>query len=76
LDAYLWIKNIGESDGACDIASGARAWDFTKYNPWGLTGEGQNRFDPLWGMVDPAAGTWFPEQALRLAENANPPLTP
>lgn len=38
LDAYLWIKPPGESDGAC--------------------GGG------------PAAGTWWPERALELAENA------
>jgi endoglucanase len=76
LDAYLWIKTVGESDGSCDIAGGARAWDYDKYNPWGLTGEGQKHFDPLWGMVNPAAGAWFPEQALELAQLANPPLLP
>jgi endoglucanase len=74
LDAYLWIKTPGESDGSCDIAGGARAWDYTQHNPWGLTGEAQTHFDPLWGMVDPAAGAWFPEQALQLAQNATPPL--
>jgi endoglucanase len=74
LDAYLWIKTVGESDGACDIAGGARAWDYDKYNPWGLTADAQKHFDPLWGMIDPAAGTWFPEQALALALNAVPPL--
>jgi endoglucanase len=76
LDAYLWIKTVGESDGSCDIAGGARAWDYQRYNPWGLTGDAQRHFDPLWGMVDPAAGTWFPEQALGLALQAQPPLVP
>jgi endoglucanase len=75
-DAYLWIKPPGESDGSCDIAGGARAWDFTVYNPWLLTGDDQNYFDPLWGLVDPAAGDWFPVQALQLARRANPPLLP
>jgi endoglucanase len=74
LDAYLWVKIPGESDGSCDIAGGARAWDYTQYNPWALTGDAQNHFDPLWGMVDPAAGLWFPQQALQLAQNAVPPL--
>jgi endoglucanase len=74
LDAYMWIKPPGESDGSCDIAGGARAWDFAQYNPWSLTGDAQLHFDPLWGMVDPAAGLWFPEQALELAQNAVPPL--
>ena len=74
VDAYLWVKIPGESDGSCDIAGGARAWDYTQYNPWALTGDAQNHFDMLWGMVDPAAGLWFPEQALQLAQNAVPPL--
>jgi endoglucanase len=76
LDAYVWIKTVGESDGSCDIAGGARAWDYGKYNPWGIVGDGQKHFDPLWGMVNPAAGAWFPEQALELAQKANPPLLP
>ena len=76
LDAYLWIKTVGESDGSCDIAGGARAWDYDKYNPWGIAGDSQKHFDPLWGMVDPAAGTWFAGYALELAQNAEPPLLP
>ena len=74
LDAYLWVKVPGESDGSCDISGGARAWDYTAYNPWAVTGDAQNHFDPLWGMVDPAAGSWFDAQALQLAQNANPAL--
>jgi len=74
LDAYLWLKVPGESDGNCDSAGGARAWDFSAYNPWGLVGDAQNQFDPLWGMIDPVAGYWFAAQALQLAQNANPPL--
>lgn len=75
VNAYLWIKTPGGSDGSCDIAGGARAWDFAEYNPWGVSGtEAQSHFDPLWGRVDPAAGAWFPQQALQLAQNANPPL--
>jgi endoglucanase len=72
--AYLWIKVPGESDGSCDIAGGARAWDFTAYNPWSVSPDAQTHFDPLWGMVDPAAGAWFTQQALQLAQNATPPL--
>jgi endoglucanase len=30
--------------------------------------------DPEWDIVDPAAGAWFPEMALELVHNANPPL--
>ena len=75
VDAYLWIKVPGESDGSCDIAGGPRAWDYSSYNPWGIMGEAQKHFDPLWAMVDPAAGEWFPEHALQHARNAEPPLS-
>jgi endoglucanase len=30
--------------------------------------------DPEWGQVDPAAGQWFPEQAVDLIRHAVPPL--
>ena len=56
LDACLWIKIPGESDGTC--ARGAAA----------------GSVDPEWGLVDPVAGHWFPQQALQLAQLANPPL--
>lgn len=32
--------------------------------------------DPERGYPDPAAGAWFPQQALELERNANPPLLP
>jgi endoglucanase len=55
VDAYLWVKIPGESDGSC----------------YRWTGGPQ---DPVRHMVDPAAGQWFPEMALELVHNANPPL--
>jgi endoglucanase len=57
LDAYLWVKTPGQSDGQCTRGTG------------GTT-------DPEWGgIVDPAAGSWFPQQALELAQLAVPPLS-
>ena len=56
LDAYLWIKIPGESDGQC-----------TRWAPDG-------GIDPVRGYADPAAGQWFPQMALELVHNANPPL--
>jgi endoglucanase len=50
LDAYLWIKIPGESDGECTRGLG----------PAGET------VDPEWGRIDPGAGDWFPEMALDL----------
>lgn len=58
LDAYLWVKLPGESDGECTRGLGA-------------AGE---TVDPVWGLIDPPAGEWFPEMVLDLVQNANPPL--
>ncbi len=74
LDAYLWVKTPGQSDGQCDSAAGVRAWDYSLYTQpgWPTTAADQALFDPLWGLNDPAAGAWFPQQALQLAQLANP----
>lgn len=77
LDAYLWVKTPGQSDGQCDAAGGVRAWDYSAYSQpgWPTTQADQQLFDPLWGTFDPAAGAWFGQQALQLAHDANPSLT-
>jgi endoglucanase len=86
LDAYLWVKTPGQSDGQCDAAGGVRTWSDSEYTPsisgWpAVTSSTFQTFDPLWSLqtgtvfTDPAAGAWFPQQALQLAENANPALT-
>ena len=54
VDAYLWIKIPGESDGECTRGLG----------PAGTT------VDPEWSQIDPGAGDWFPDMALQLAVNA------
>ncbi|MEU9180049.1 glycoside hydrolase family 6 protein [Streptomyces sp. NPDC048550] len=56
VDAYLWIKTVGQSDGECNRSI-----------PGGTT-------DPEYGVVDPAAGVWWPEQAKSLVRNAAPAL--
>ena len=58
LDAYLWVKIPGESDGECTRGLG----------PGGTT------VDPEWGRIDPPAGAWFPQMALDLIHNAEPPF--
>jgi endoglucanase len=71
VDAYLWVKIPGESDGECDSAGGVRAWDYSADNPWDVSASAQSTFDPLWGQVDPAAGDWFGSQALQLIADAS-----
>ena len=87
VDAYLWVKTPGQSDGQCDAAGGVRTWDDAADTPsipgWPSgSSTAFQTFDPLWSLqtgsvfTDPAAGAWFPQQALGLAQNANPALTP
>ena len=94
LDAYLWVKTPGQSDGQCDLAGGARDWqdytapgagggDTTSISGWPTSSSADwTTFDPLWsvetnGLVtDPAAGDWFAQEALQLAQDASPKLTP
>jgi hypothetical protein len=52
LDAYLWIKTPGQSDGQCDAAGGVRNWDDASYTspipnwPSNTSADFQT-FDPL-----------------------------
>jgi len=55
IDAFLWIKVPGESDGQCTRGTAGPV-------------------DPARGIVDPAAGAWFTEQARELIELAVPPV--
>jgi endoglucanase len=72
VDAYLWVRNPGESGGQCDSAGSTRAWDFSAYSRpgWPTSVEARSLFDPLWGRIDPAPGSWFPELALQLVNDA------
>jgi endoglucanase len=56
VDAYLWVKVPGESDGSCTRGTAGPV-------------------DPEWGVVDPAAGVWWPDQVHQLAALASPALT-
>lgn len=55
IDALLWIKVPGESDGRCYRGTAGPT-------------------DPERGIVDPAAGQWFPQQAAELIALAQPPI--
>jgi cellulose 1,4-beta-cellobiosidase len=59
IDAYLWIKPPGESDGTSNKT--AKRFD-------------ENCVSPDAFPDAPEAGEWFQAQFLELAKNANPPL--
>lgn len=61
LDAYLWVKTPGQSDGQCDLAGGVRNWQDGPpvggygYTPpitgWpASTAAAFKTFDPLWSL--------------------------
>ena len=78
LDAYMWIKLPGVSNGTCTAQDGVRAWDYSVYTQpgWPTDAAEQATFDPLWGVVAPAPNAWFPKFALEQARRANPRLLP
>ena len=53
-------------------------WSGVAMSPYGECtrglGPAGETVDPEWGLIDPPAGEWFPEMALDLVQNANPPL--
>ncbi|MFC9846601.1 glycoside hydrolase family 6 protein [Streptomyces sp. NPDC060223] len=58
-----------------DPLQDARLWIKTPGESDGLCLRGTpGPEDPERGMIDPAAGDWFPEQALELVRFANPPI--
>ncbi|NNC13971.1 glycoside hydrolase family 6 protein [Planctomonas sp. JC2975] len=73
VDAFLWVKTPGQSDGSCNASGAGRVWDYSAYTQpgWPMDAAGQASFDPLWGQVDPDAGAWFPAQILQLMHNAD-----
>ena len=69
LDAYLWVKTPGQSDGQCDAAGGVRAWDYTAYTQpgWPADAAGQAALRPAVGHRRPGGG--------RLVPAAGPPAS-
>ena len=76
VDAYVWMKPPGVSDGASDPAQAAdpRSGFDPKCDPdhRPTTGSGWPPTDALRGA--PPVGAWFPAQFAELMVNAHPPL--
>ena len=88
LDAYLWVKTPGESDGQCDAAGGVRAWDDAADTPSiaGWPSSLQRRLPDLRPALEPpdrlalsptpSRAPGSPSRHYRLAQNASPALLP
>jgi len=80
VDAYVWVKPQGESDGVSDPNFEIDPNDPNKQHDPMCDPNAENRYaedaNILTGAMDnaPHAGRWFPEAFQTLVENAYPPL--
>ncbi|NEE04701.1 glycoside hydrolase family 6 protein [Phytoactinopolyspora halotolerans] len=76
IDAYVWVKPPGESDGVSDPDFEPDPNDPNKKHDAMCNPEGQSTYDPDYPTNAlpnaPHAGRWFPEQFAMLVENAYP----
>jgi cellulose 1,4-beta-cellobiosidase len=80
LDAYVWIKPPGESDGISEKVDGPNE-EGKSHDPMcdpEFVGSTQSNGNNLTGALDnaPHAGQWFPGQFSMLVRNAYPAVTP
>ncbi|MFD5514683.1 glycoside hydrolase family 6 protein [Streptomyces sp. NPDC127066] len=76
IDAYVWAKPPGESDGASQAVDNDEGKGFDRMCDPTYTGNGRNG-NNLTGALpnSPLAGHWFSAQFRQLIANANPPLS-
>ena len=61
LDAYLWVKMLGQSDGQCDAAGGVRSWDDAGRHPVDRGLAEQPRAPP--SRPSTRSGAWRPTRS-------------
>ncbi|MEU1420651.1 glycoside hydrolase family 6 protein [Kitasatospora sp. NPDC005751] len=76
IDAYVWVKPPGESDGASQYIPNDEGKGFDRMCDPTYTGNARNNFH-LSGALPgaPLAGAWFSAQFQELLKNAYPPVT-
>ncbi|WP_326789410.1 glycoside hydrolase family 6 protein [Streptomyces sp. NBC_00151] len=76
IDAYVWAKPPGESDGASQAVDNDEGKGFDRMCDPTYTGNGRNGNNLTGALSDsPLAGHWFSAQFRQLLANANPPLS-
>jgi cellulose 1,4-beta-cellobiosidase len=75
IDAYVWVKPPGESDGSSRLIDNPEGKGFDRMCDPTYTGNYRNG-NNLSGALDgsPISGAWFPAQVTQLMQNAYPPL--
>ncbi|WP_435269985.1 glycoside hydrolase family 6 protein [Streptomyces sp. 1222.5] len=75
VDAYVWAKPPGESDGASKAIDNDEGKSFDRMCDPTYTGNARNGNNPTGALADaPLAGHWFSAQFRQLLANAYPPV--
>jgi len=75
IDAYVWVKPPGESDGASQEIANQDGKGFDRMCDPSYGGNERNGNNLTGSLADaPLAGAWFSAQFQELMRNANPPL--
>ncbi|MFE7956097.1 glycoside hydrolase family 6 protein [Streptomyces sp. NPDC057413] len=75
IDAYVWVKPPGESDGASSAISNDEGKGFDQMCDPTYGGNARNGNNPSGALPNaPLAGHWFSAQFQQLMQNAYPPL--
>ncbi|MFR9798823.1 glycoside hydrolase family 6 protein [Streptomyces sp. MS06] len=75
IDAYVWVKPPGESDGSSSAIANDEGKGFDRMCDPTYGGNSRNGNNPTGALPDaPVAGHWFSAQFQQLMQNAYPPL--
>jgi cellulose 1,4-beta-cellobiosidase len=75
IDAYVWIKPPGESDGSSTAIPNDEGKGFDRMCDPTYTGNPRNQNNMSGALANsPLSGHWFPAQLTQLMQNAFPPL--
>jgi cellulose 1,4-beta-cellobiosidase len=75
IDAYVWIKPPGESDGSSQFIENDEGKGFDRMCDPTYTGNARNGNSMTGALPNsPLSGHWFPAQFQQLMQNAYPPL--
>ncbi|WP_053847202.1 glycoside hydrolase family 6 protein [Streptomyces sp. NRRL B-24085] len=75
IDAYVWVKPPGESDGSSSAVPNDEGKGFDRMCDPTYGGNARNGNNPTGALPNaPVAGHWFPAQFQQLMQNAYPPL--
>ncbi|MEV8504638.1 glycoside hydrolase family 6 protein [Actinoplanes sp. NPDC051475] len=76
IDAYVWVKPPGESDGSSTLIPNDEGKGFDRMCDPAYTGNERNGNSPTGALANaPISGAWFSAQFRQLMANAYPPLS-